>query len=221
MRDSDIVNPNVLDYVYDHSLRSSHPVLERAREETSKMEAAIMQISPEEGQFLQFMVRLINAKKCIEVGVFTGYSSTAMALALPEDGKIHALDVNQEYTDKAREYWKEAQVDHKIDLTIAPATETLDKLIADESNLNTFDFGFVDADKTNYKNYYERLLKLIRPGGLILFDNMLWSGKVCDDTINDDATVALRELNDILHHDDRVHLSLLPFADGISMVMKK
>jgi predicted O-methyltransferase YrrM len=178
-----------------------------------------MQISPEQGQFMALLVKLIGAKKTLEVGVFTGYSSLVVALALPADGKIVACDVSEEYTSVARRYWQQAGVADKIDLHIAPALETLDKLLT-AGEAETFDFAFIDADKSNYDNYYERSLELIRPGGLIAIDNVLWSGKVADTEIQDNQTNKIRALNRKLHEDSRITLSLVPIADGLTLAMK-
>ena len=192
----------------------------RLREETAKRPNAIMQISPEQGQFMSLLVQLTGARRTLEVGVFTGYSSTAVALALPEDGRIVACDVSQDFTSMARRYWREAGVEHKIDLRLAPAAETLDQLLA-EGQANTFDFAFIDADKENYDLYYERALKLVRPGGLIVIDNVLWHGKVLDSSIQDADTRAIRALNEKLHRDERVWLSMIPVGDGMTLARKR
>jgi predicted O-methyltransferase YrrM len=165
------------------------------------------------------LAKLIGAKRCIEVGVFTGYSSISVALALPSDGKIIACDVNEEWTSMARRYWKLAGVDGKIELKLAPAVQTLDALLA-AGEAGKFDFAFIDADKPGYLEYYERILKLLRKGGLITIDNTLWSGKVADPAVNDADTVALRALNDFVHRDARVDMSLLPLGDGLTLVRK-
>ena len=169
-------------------------VLARLREETAAIPQHNMQIAPEQGAFLALLVELIGARRCIEVGTFTGYSSTAVALALPEDGQIVCCDVSEEWTSLARKYWAEAGVTGKVDLRIAPATETLDQLVAGGQEA-TYDFAFVDADKAGYDAYYERLLRLVRPGGLIVFDNMLWGGDVLDTDPSDEDTKALQALN--------------------------
>jgi predicted O-methyltransferase YrrM len=179
----------------------------------------MMQIAPEQGQFMALLIQLMGAKKTLEVGVFTGYSSLAVALALPSDGKIIACDTNEEYTAIARHYWQKAGVADKIDLRIAPALDTLDELIA-QGQANTFDFAFIDADKSNYDNYYERALQLVRPGGLIAIDNVLWGGKVADRNVQDNRTKAIRELNQKLHQDKRVTISLVPIADGLTLARK-
>jgi len=209
---------SLYDYLLSVSLRE--PIaLTQLRQETSQMPNSRMQISPEQGQFMALLVKLIGAKKTLEVGVFTGYSSLVVALALPADGKIVACDVSEEYTSIARHYWQQAGVADKIDLHIAPALETLDKLLT-AGEAETFDFAFIDADKGNYENYYERSLELIRPGGLIAIDNVLWSGKVADTEIQDNQTNKIRALNSKLHQDSRITLSLVPIADGLTLAMK-
>ena len=205
-------------YLQGHSLRE-HEVLRALREETSGIKMAVMQISPEQGQFMALLAKLIGAKRCIEVGVFTGYSALSVALALPPDGKIIACDVSEEWTAMARRYWKRAGMDAKIELKLAPAVETLDALLA-AGGAGQYDFAFIDADKTNYLQYYERILKLLRKGGLMSIDNTLWSGKVADPAVTDADTVALRALNDFVHHDARVDMSLLPVGDGLTLVRK-
>ena len=192
-------------------------VLARLREETATLPQHGMQIAPEEGAFLALLVELIGARRCIEVGTFTGYSSTAVALALPEDGRLVCCDVSEEWTSLAGKYWEEAGVAGRIDLHVAPAAETLDRLLADGEEA-TYDFAFVDADKTGYDGYYERLLRLVRPGGLIAFDNTLWGGKVLDHDPEDEDTRALQALNTKLAVDERITLCLLPVADGVTLV---
>ncbi len=209
---------NLYDYLLSVSLREP-TILTQLRQETAQMPRSIMQISPEQGQFMALLVKLIGAKKTLEVGVFTGYSSLVVALALPADGKIVACDVSEEYTSVARRYWQDAGVADKIDLHIAPALETLDKLLT-AGEAGTFDFAFIDADKSNYDNYYEQCLELIRPGGLIAIDNVLWSGKVADTEIQDNQTNKIRDLNRKLHEDSRITLSLVPIADGLTLAMK-
>jgi len=195
-------------------------VLRRLREETASHPHANMQISPEQGQFMALLMHLIGARRTLEVGVFTGYSSLAVALALPDDGRVIACDVNEEWTSIARRYWREASMDRKIDLRIRPALETLDDLIATGQG-GRFDFAFIDADKHNYANYYERALVLVRRGGLIAVDNVLWSGRVLDANDNDVDTRAIREFNEKLLTDDRVWLSMLPVRDGLTLACKK
>ena len=195
-------------------------VLARLREETAAIPQHNMQIAPEQGAFLALLVELIGARRCIEVGTFTGYSSTAVALALPEDGQIVCCDVSEEWTSLARTYWAEAGVSGKVDLRIAPATETLDQLVAGGQEA-TYDFAFVDADKAGYDAYYERLLRLVRPGGLIVFDNMLWGGDVLDTDPSDEDTKALQALNAKLARDERITLCLLPVADGVTLARRR
>jgi caffeoyl-CoA O-methyltransferase len=179
-----------------------------------------MQIGPEQGQLMALLAKLIGAKRCIEIGVFTGYSALVVALALPDDGKIVACDVNEEWTSIGKRYWKEAGVDHKIDLRLQRALRTLDSLIAAGESGN-YDFAFIDADKPNYDAYYERVLQLLRPGGLMLIDNVLWSGKVADPEANDADTIAFKTLNAKLHQDERVDVSLLGIGDGVTLVRKR
>jgi caffeoyl-CoA O-methyltransferase len=215
------VDDKLYDYLVSVSVREPE-LLARLRDETHERfaERFGMQISPEQGQFMALLVRLTNARKTLEVGVFTGYSSLAVALALPKDGKIVACDVSEEWTSVARRYWKEAGVDGKVDLRIAPALETLDALVA-AGESGTFDFAFIDADKTNYYAYYERALELLRPGGLIAIDNVLWSGKVADQSVEDADTIAIRELNERLRDDERIALSLVPIGDGLMLALKR
>jgi predicted O-methyltransferase YrrM len=195
-------------------------VLARLREETAAIPQHGMQIAPEEGAFLAMLVELTGARRCIEVGTFTGYSSTAVALALPDDGELVCCDVSQQWTSLARKYWDEAGVAAKVDLRIAPAAETLDQLLADGEEA-AYDFAFVDADKSGYDGYYERLLRLVRPGGLIVFDNTLWSGRVLDPNAADEDTRAITTLNAKLADDERISLCLLPVADGVTLVRRR
>ena len=213
------ISESIYQYLCDHSLRED-PILKELRDHTYDMEERAMQIAPEQGQFMQMLIKLIGAKNTIEVGVFTGYSSLAIALALPEDGRIVACDVNPQYTSVAEKFWVSAGVREKIDLRIGPARDTLSELISDGLT-GTFDFAFIDADKINYDHYYELCLQLIRPGGLITVDNVLWGGAVSDDTINDVDTNSIRALNDKLHQDERIDLSLVPVGDGLTLAMKR
>ncbi len=206
-------------YLRDVSLREPE-VLQRLREETARDPMARMQIAPEQGQFMQMLVRLTGARRCIEVGVFTGYSSLAVALALPADGRIVACDVSEEWTAVARRYWAEAGVEGKIDLHIAPAAQTLAGLLS-AGEAGSFDFAFIDADKEGYDGYYESCIELLRPGGLLAIDNVLWGGAVVDPAADDPDTVAIRALNRKIHADDRVDISLIPIADGLSLVRKR
>lgn len=207
------------DYFVSVSVRQPD-VLRRLREETANHPYSGMQISPEQGQFMALLVQLIGAKKTLEIGVFTGYSSLSVALALPPDGKIIACDVSEEYTNIARRYWQEAGVAEKIHLQIAPALDTLAELLA-SGEQESFDFAFIDADKGNYQEYYERCLKLIRPGGLIAIDNVLWSGKVADRQVQDQSTQAIRNFNEKLFRDERVSISMVPIADGLTLALKR
>lgn len=211
-------DPKLYEYFQSNSLREPE-ILVQLRQETAKHPMAIMQISPEQGQFMALLVQLMGAKKTLEIGVFTGYSALAVALVLPADGKVIACDLDEEYTAIARSFWQQAGVADKIDLHIAPALETLDKLIG-RGQANTFDFAFIDADKSNYDNYYERAIKLVRPGGLIAIDNVLWGGKVADRNIQDNRTKAIRDFNQKLHRDERVIISLVPIGDGLTLALK-
>ena len=201
-------------YLVDNWLREPEP-LERLREETAPMEMAGMQISPEQGQFFAMLTKLLNVNRYLEVGVFTGYSSLAVALAMPPDGKIVACDISEEFTSIARKHWHLAGVENKIELHLAPAEETLSKLS------DPFDMMFVDADKVNYDPYFEHGLRLLRPGGLMLIDNVFLSGAVADAAVNDDDTLALRNLNAKLHQDDRIDLAIVPIGDGLTMARKR
>lgn len=213
------VTDSLHEYLLSVSLREPE-ILLRLREETARDRRAGMQISPEQGQFMALLVRLIGARRCLEVGVFTGYSSLAVALALPEDGRIVACDVSERWTSIARRYWADAGVSHKVDLRLAPAVETLDALLA-AGEAGHFDFAFVDADKENYAGYYERALALLRPGGLLVADNTLWSGRVADPEDAEATTVALRHFNELVHTDERVDLSMLPVGDGLTLARKR
>jgi predicted O-methyltransferase YrrM len=206
-------------YVVDVGTREPG-VLARLRAETAALPEHRMQIAPEQGALLALLVELIGARRCLEIGTFTGYSSTAVAMALPDDGRIVCCDVSEAWTSVARRYWDEAGVARKIDLRIAPATETLDGLLADGAE-STYDFAFVDADKSGYDGYYERLLRLVRPGGLIALDNTLWSGRVLDQDAEDEDTRALQALNRKLSGDDRISLCLLPMADGVTLARRR
>ena len=213
------VTPELGDYISSVTLREQ-PLLARLREETAAYPQAMMQVSPEQGQFLAFLTRLIGARRTLEIGVFTGYSSLSVAMALPDDGRIIACDVNEEWTSVARRYWKEAGVEKKIDLRIGPALPTLRNLI-DSGQMNTFDFVFIDADKPNYLAYFDAALELLRPGGVVAADNVLWHGSVIDSTVQDEGTNAIREFNRRLHVDDRVWITLVPMGDGLTLAQKK
>lgn len=207
------------DYLQSVSLREPE-ILTQLRQETAQHPMGRMQIAPEQGQFIALLVQLMGAKKTLEVGVFTGYSSLAVALALPPEGKVVACDVSEEYTAIARRYWQQAGVADKIDLHIAPALETLERLLA-AGQADTFDFAFIDADKSNNEGYYSLSLQLVRPGGLIAIDNVLWSGRVADPQVQDNRTNKIRALNQKLHQDLQVTLSLLPIADGLTLALKR
>jgi predicted O-methyltransferase YrrM len=195
------------------------PAQQRLREATAPMRHAGMQIGPDQAQFMALLVRLIGARRTLEIGVFRGYSALSVALALPDDGAVLACDVSDEYTRVARPYWEAAGVSHKIDLVLAPARKTLDERIA-AGEAGRYDFAFIDADKTSYDAYYERCLVLLRQGGLIAIDNVLWNGDVARPA-HDDDTRALQALNDKLHDDARIDLSLVPIGDGLTLARKR
>ena len=209
---------NLHAYLLANSLREP-PILERLRAVTAALPNSNMQISPEQGQLMQMLVRLTGARRCIEIGTFTGYSSLAVALALPADGRLVTCDVNSDWTGLARQFWQEAGVESRIELRLQPALRTLDEL--ERAGAGGFDFAFIDADKTNYLAYYEKLLTLMRAGGLIAVDNTLWGGKVADSADDTADTVALRAFNARVHRDDRVDISLLPLGDGLTLLRKK
>lgn len=213
------MNDALYQYILDHSLRDD-PLMQELREETARLPQAGMQIGPDQGQFMALLTKLVGAKQCLEIGVFTGYSSLSVARALPRDGRILACDVSEEWTAIARKYWKRAGVEDKIDLRIGPALGTLDTLISLRQT-NRFDMAFIDADKVNYLAYYERCIELVRKGGLILVDNTLWSGEVANPSNQKPDTVALRAFNEALHRDDRIDLALLPVGDGVTMIRKR
>ncbi|CAN5457044.1 class I SAM-dependent methyltransferase [soil metagenome] len=209
----------VYQYLMDVSLRE-HPVQAELRAATRSHPMSRMQISPEQGQFMALLIKLIGARRTLEVGVFTGYSALTVALALPADGRIVACDISTEFTDIGRPYWDKADVSSKIDLRIAPAVETLDGLIAAGAS-GTFDFAFIDADKTGYDAYYERCLALLRSGGLIAIDNVLWGGSTALQPAKDDDTAALQQLNLKLQADTRVDISMVPIGDGLTLARKR
>ena len=216
---STFVDPTVQQYLIDTAVREPL-VLRELREETSRLSNAVMQIGPDQGAFMQLLAKLIGAKRYIEAGVFTGYSALAVALALPDDGIVVACDTSEEYTAIAKRYWAKAGVEKKIDLRLAPALESMDALIA-QGQAGTFDLAFIDADKTNVDNYYERVLTLLRKGGLMLVDNVLWSGRVVDPSDRDADTAALRAINEKAGKDERVDVALVPVCDGILMARKR
>ena len=206
-------------YLLAHSLRE-HPALKRLREETSRLPGAGMQIAPEQGQFMALLIELTGARRVLEVGCFTGYSALAMALALPPDGRLITLEANAEPIDIGRHAWDAAGVAERIEVRLGLALESLDALL-EEGTADTFDLAFIDADKKSYDAYYERALRLVRPGGLILLDNVLWGGAVADPADHERQTVALRQLNEKLHRDQRISLSLLPLGDGLTLALKR
>jgi caffeoyl-CoA O-methyltransferase len=214
-----LVTDAVYKYILSNSLRESE-VLKKLRDETACHPHGGMQIAPEQGQFMALLAELIGAKKVLEVGVFTGYSSTCIALALLPGGRITACDISDEYTTVARSYWEQAGVSDKIDLHLGPALDTLDRLMA-EGQSCSYDLAFIDADKGNYDGYYERALALLRVGGLLLIDNVLWRGQVTDSAIDDIDTLSIRALNEKIHADPRVTISLLPIADGLTLALKR
>ena len=203
------------DYLWEKGMKE-HPTLEELREETAKLPESAMQICPEQGALMANLVRLMSAKRTIEIGTFTGYSALAVALALPEDGEIIACDISEKWTAIGKKKWEQAGVADKIDLRIGPALATLEELIA-KGQEASFDFAFIDADKANYLDYYKMCLRLVRKGGVIAIDNVLWSGAVINPKIKDDDTNAIRELNDFLARDDRVSLSMVPVGDGLTL----
>lgn len=213
------LTPDLYQYMLDISLRE-HPALHALREETNKMPLAMMQVSPEQAQFMQFLIRLVRAKKILEIGTFTGYSALAMALALPQDGHLITCDINTEWTNKAHPYWQQAGQESKIELRIGKALQTIDQLLM-TGHAKSFDFIFIDADKTNYVNYYEKALQLITPQGIIAIDNVFWDGKVIDESVIGGQTREIRKLNDIIKHDQRVDTSLLAIADGLFLIQLK
>jgi predicted O-methyltransferase YrrM len=192
-------------------------VLRRLRDWTAQLPEHGMQIAPEQGAFMALLVSAIGARRCLEVGTFTGYSSTAVALALPADGRLVCCDVSREWTDIARETWAKAGVADRVELHLGPALKTLDRLLA-EGGEGTFDFAFIDADKPSYDGYVERALRLVRPGGMIAIDNVLWSGRVADASVQDESTAAIRSLNQKLAADERADLAMVPIGDGLTLL---
>ncbi len=220
MRKSVNFSDAVFDYAVDVGVRE-HPVLKTCREETAAMGGiSVMQIAPEQGAFMGMIAKLMNVKRYIEVGTFTGYSALSVALSLADDGHVDALDISETYMDKARGYWREAAQERKVTGHVGPAIQSMERMLNDGA-ANHYDFAFIDADKPNYDSYYERMLKFVRPGGLIAIDNVLWSGKVADPSDTSPDTSALRALNNKIKADQRVDTVLLPFADGIFMCRKR
>lgn len=213
------LTPSLYSYLLQHSLREEE-VLKELRKLTSTLTGAEMQISPEQGQFMFLLMKLLGAKKTLDIGTFTGYSALIVALALPQDGQVIACDVSAESSNIAKAFWQKAGVANKVHLHLAPALETLQSLV-DKGESGTFDFAFIDADKANYSNYYELALQLLRPGGLVAVDNVLWSGKVADKDVTDKQTQAIRALNEEIFHDKRVEISMLPIGDGLTLARKR
>ena len=210
---------SLYEYMLGASLRETD-VQRRLREATAPLPGAIMQIPPEQGQFMALLAELTHAKRCVEVGVYTGYSALCVALALPKDGKLIACDTDPSNTEIAQRYWREAGVEQIIELRLGPALETLDNLV-DEGGTESYDMAFIDADKTEYSDYYEILMTLLRPHGFLIADNMLWSGRVAEPSHQDHDTEALRSFATKLRDDERVSTSLLPVADGLLLAMKR
>lgn len=213
---------NLTSELYEYLLSKSlheHPVLARLRDETRQLTGFQMQISPEQGQFMALLIEIMGAKKTLDIGTFTGYSALVVALALPQDGKVVTCDITEDATNVARRFWKLAGMDGKIELRLAPALTTLQALM-EKGESGTFDFAFIDADKANYVHYYESALALLRPGGLIAIDNVLWSGDVADPRNQDNNTKAIRALNDFVYADKRVSISMLPIGDGLTLARK-
>ena len=206
-------------YLLDVSLRE-HPVLQALREDTQEMPLGLMQIAPEQAQFMQFLIRITHTKTVLELGTFTGYSALAMALALPDDGRLITCDINEDWTDRAKPFWQEAGQDKKIELRLAPALQTLQQLL-NEGKAHSFDFIFIDADKTNYLPYYELAMQLVTRTGLILIDNIFWKGKVIEPQETGGQIREIRKLNELLKHDERIHTSLLPIGDGLFLIQPK
>ena len=214
-----LMDDQLLEYLRQNSVREPD-VLQELREETQKLPNSGMQISPEQGQLMAMLVKLVNARKIVEIGTFTGYSSTVMALAMPEDSQLIAFDISEEYTRTARRFWKKAGVDQRVKLVLGNAKESL-KDFLQTGEQESVDLAFIDADKSSYAEYYECCLKLIRPGGLILVDNVLWSGQVADASNHDKDTEALRIFNAALSSDQRVDLCMVPIGDGLTIARKR
>lgn len=210
---------NVSDYLIRHSVKDDE-ILRRLRHETAAMPHGRMQISPEQGQLMGMLVHMLNGRRAIEVGTFTGYSALCVARELGAEGKLVACDISDEYTQIARRYWREAGLADRIDLRLGPGKASLEHLLA-EGGEGRYDFAFIDADKTGYDDYYELCLRLLRRGGLVAIDNVLWSGKVADPSDNDADTVAIRALNKKVHADERVHMCMIPIGDGLTLALKR
>lgn len=212
------VTDSLSEYIQQNWLRETD-VLKALREETAQLEMSVMQIAPDQGQFMALLVKMLGAKNIIEIGTFTGYSALAMAQALPEDGKIVCCDLSEEWTAIAKRYWRQAGVEHLIDLRLAPALESLNQFLP--ANQAQFDMAFIDADKSNYENYYEKCLELLKPGGVVLLDNVFWGGSVVDKNDQELDTVAIRQINAKIKADDRVEIAIVPIGDGLTMARKK
>ena len=206
---------NLREYLWEKGMEE-HPALTELRLETAKLPQSMMQICPEQGALMANLIRLMSAKKTLEIGTFTGYSALSVALALPEDGELIACDVSEEWTAMGKKKWEQAGVSHKINLKLGPAVDTLDSLLK-EGQHGSFDFAFIDADKANYPAYYEKCLQLVRKGGVVAIDNVLWGGSVIDSKRNDEDTKAIRELNDFIINDERVSVSMIPIGDGLTL----
>ncbi len=212
------LDPRLYDYVLRVAVRETE-VLRDLREETRGLPDSGMQISPDQGQFLSLLVKMLGARRCLEIGVFTGYSSLVVAAALPDDGRLVACDLSEEWTRIARRHWQRAGVDQKIELRLGPALATLDALL-EAGSAGSFDFAFVDAEKTEYVDYYERVLELLAPGGVCAIDNVLWNGRVVELEDQSAETTAIRAFNEHLATDTRVDLSLVPVGDGLTLARK-
>lgn len=211
--------PDLHAYLVAHGVREDE-ILKRLREETALLPQHNMQIAPEQGAFMAMLVGLLDARRCIELGTFTGYSSLAIALALPPDGRIVCCDLSEEWTSVARRYWAEAGVADRVELRLGPALETLDELIESGAS-GSFDFAFIDASKREYPDYHERIVRLLRQGGLAVYDNVLWDGGVIDESMTDPDTQGVRRLNERLLHDERVSVSMIPVGDGLTLARKR
>lgn len=213
------LTPALYQYMLEHSVHEAKP-LKLLREKTAAIPMSQMQISPEQGQFMAFLVKALGVTKALEVGTYTGYSAMAVAFALPDDGKLIACDIREDWAAIAKEHWQTAGVAHKIDLRIAPASDTLAQLIA-QGEVNSFDFAFIDADKTGYPDYYEKALQLLKPNGIMLIDNVLQAGQVIDSSVTKKSVVAIQQFNKQLYQDKRVDISMIPMSDGLTLVRKR
>lgn len=211
--------PDMQDYLLRHGVREPE-ILARLRDETARLPEHNMQIAPEQGALLALLVELIGAKRCIEIGTFTGYSSLVVALAMPPDGTIVCCDISDEWTSVARRYWAQAGVADRVDLRLGPALDTMDELLANGGE-GTFDFAFIDASKREYPDYHERIVRLLRSGGLAAYDNVFWDGGVIDESLQDDDVGGVRRLNERLAADERVSIAMLPIADGVTLARKR